>query len=319
MNRIRIGTRKSKLALAQTQLILDEILKYHPHVKVEVVKITTSGDKILDSPLSKVGGKGLFVKEIEEALLRREIDLAIHSMKDLPHQLPDGLSLVAFPKREDPRDALVGKMAWDIQKLPKGSKVGTSSLRRALQLMRLRPDLHIVPLRGNVDTRLRKLDSEGLSAIILAMAGTKRLGIHIPNLVPIPFELMIPAIGQGALALEAREDNEGIKDMLRPLNHKETEIAITTERAFLKAMGGGCQVPVGGICQLWENAIHFKAVLMDDGDKRAFFAEIRGSIGDEKAIGERAAEEILSKGGDQVIKRLLGGTVGGDIWQKMSP
>jgi len=317
MKKIKIGTRKSKLALAQTQLVIEEILRHYPGVEVEVVKITTSGDKILDSPLSSVGGKGLFVKEIEEALLKKQIHLAVHSMKDLPHQLPDGLTLVAFPKREDPRDAMVGQSAWDIHTIPKGAKVGTSSLRRALQLRFLRPDLQILPIRGNVDTRLRKLYSEGLSAIILAMAGTKRLGIHIPNLIPIPFELMVPAIGQGALALEAREDNIEVKEILKPLNHKETEIAITTERAFLKAMGGGCQVPMGGIAQVKGGSVDFKAVLMDPAHKSALVTQVSGPLEHAKAIGARAAQDILSKGGDQIIKMLSQETKGGDLWQKM--
>ncbi|MFN3534661.1 MAG: hydroxymethylbilane synthase, partial [Desulfatiglandales bacterium] len=200
MRKIRIGTRKSKLAIAQSEWVASWLRERYPEFAVELVRITTSGDRIQDFPLSKVGGKGLFVKEIEEALLREEVDLAVHSLKDMPAELPKGLSIICYPEREDPRDALITNTPSDLETLSPFSRIGTSSLRRKCQLISMRKDLEIIPLRGNVDTRLKKLKTEGLDGIILAMAGINRLGIEVPHLEPIPLSLLIPAVGQGCLA-----------------------------------------------------------------------------------------------------------------------
>src|SRR5512136_2771153 len=231
---LRIGTRGSKLALVQSEWVKKEVQNRHPGVRVELVKIKTKGDKILDAPLSKVGGKGLFVKEIEEALLKKEVDLAVHSMKDVPAELQKGLELSVYPKREDPRDALVSMHFSTVEDLPQGASVGTSSLRRSAQLLHMRPDLHIVPLRGNVDTRLRKLDSGDLQAIVLATAGLNRLGLSDRITVALSPEAVLPAIGQGVLGLELREDDQKTQNLIFFLNDVETELTVRAERAFLK-------------------------------------------------------------------------------------
>ncbi|NQT55113.1 MAG: hydroxymethylbilane synthase, partial [Desulfobacteraceae bacterium] len=247
---LKIGTRGSKLALAQSQWIKKRIETKYPHIQVELVKIKTTGDKILNSPLSRIGGKGLFVKEIEEALIREKIDVAVHSMKDVPARLPVALTLSTFPEREDPRDALISIGDRTLEELPQGSGVGTCSLRRSAQLLHLRPDLNMVPLRGNIETRLRKLRSGDLQAIILATAGIKRLGLATNITQVISPEQILPAIGQGALGLEVRRDDENTINLLDFLNHKKTEVTIRAERAFLNELEGGCQVPIAAFARL---------------------------------------------------------------------
>ena len=247
---LKIGTRGSKLALAQSQWIKKGIETRYPHIQVELVKIKTTGDKILNSPLSKIGGKGLFVKEIEEALIREKIDVAVHSMKDVPARLPEMLTLSTFPEREDSRDALISIRDRTIDELPQGSGVGTSSLRRAAQLLHLRPDLKIVPLRGNIETRLHRLRSGDLQAIVLATAGIKRLGLETSITQVISPEQILPAIGQGALGLEVSRDDENTINLLDFLNHKKTEVTVRAERAFLNEFEGGCQVPIAAFAHL---------------------------------------------------------------------
>jgi hydroxymethylbilane synthase len=302
MEVIRIGTRKSKLALAQSQWVRQRLEETYPGIRVELVKITTTGDKILDSPLARVGGKGLFVKEIEEALLRGEIDIAVHSMKDLPFQIPEGLEILAYPIREDIRDALVSPQGSHLDELPEGGVVGTSSLRRTCQLLRLRPDLRVVPIRGNVDTRLKKLETEGLSAILLAMAGIKRLGLHLPGMVPLSPERFYPALGQGALAVEGPKDNKRLKELLSPLNHKDTELSIRAERAFLETVEGGCQVPMGGYTEVDKDELIFHAMILDEKGKEVVVAQKRGPKDHCEALGRELAHEILGRGGREVIQ-----------------
>ncbi|MCD6293577.1 MAG: hydroxymethylbilane synthase, partial [Deltaproteobacteria bacterium] len=239
---IRIGTRGSKLALRQSEWIKKQLEMRHSGIRVDLIKIKTTGDKILDTPLSKIGGKGLFVKEIEEALLESRVDVAVHSMKDVPAQLPKDLMLSTFPPREDPSDALIAEGECRLNQLPKGTKVGTSSLRRGAQLLHFRPDLKLVPLRGNVDTRLNKLKSGDLQAIILATAGLNRLGLSNVITQTIPFHQLLPAVGQGALGLEVRRGDRETIDLLDFLNHEDTQTAVAAERAFLKTLEGGCQV-----------------------------------------------------------------------------
>lgn len=304
MKTIRIGTRKSRLALSQTEFVAESIRSRYPNWDVQLVKITTTGDKIKEAPLAMVGGKGLFVKEIEEALLRGEIDLAVHSLKDMPAELPEGLEIVCYPRRADPRDALISLEPWGIMDLPRNATVGTSSLRRRTQLLQLRDDLRIVPLRGNVDTRLRKMKTEGLDAIILAMAGIKRLGIEVPNLVPISPDLLVPAVGQGSLAIEAKGESHWIKEMLSELNDPDTEAASKAERAFLRTMGGGCQVPMGALATVEGEGLFLRAILLDEPEKRSIRVEARGSILDPEALGEKVALSILAQGGQGIIQRI---------------
>ncbi len=245
-NKIVIGTRGSKLALWQAEWIKAELKKLNPELEIELNKIKTTGDKILDVPLAKVGGKGLFVKEIEEALLKNEADIAVHSMKDVPTEFPDGLHLAVICEREDPRDAFIAPAQGvrSFKELPQGAKVGTSSLRRACQLLSIRPDLKIEQLRGNLDTRLRKLDEGLFDAIILAAAGVKRLGWASRITEILSPETSLPAIGQGAVGIECRTDDGFINTLIAPLNHPETDICVRAERALLKKLEGGCQVPI---------------------------------------------------------------------------
>ena len=268
INKISIGTRGSKLALWQAEWIKSELKELYPDLEIELIKIKTTGDKILDVPLAKVGGKGLFVKEIEEALLRHEADIAVHSMKDVPTEFPDSLHLAVICKREDPRDAFISSKKSNpplpplskggrrginrsiIYYLPIGAKIGTSSLRRSCQLLNNRPDLKLEQLRGNLDTRLRKLDEGQFDAIILAAAGIKRLGLEERISEILSPEISLPAIGQGAIGIECRIDDEFINKLIAPLNHPETSICVKAERAFLERLEGGCQVPIAAYARI---------------------------------------------------------------------
>src|SRR3989304_9521464 len=252
---LRIGSRGSSLALLQAEFIRSLIKFKSPEIATELHIIRTTGDKILDSPLSEIGGKGVFVKEIDDALIRNEIDIAVHSMKDLPTILPNGLTIGAVAERHDPRDVLVSKNDLKFNELPKGAKVGTSSLRRQAQLLNLRPDLQIFPLRGNVDTRVRKVRSEGLDSAVLALAGLERMGFKDEIAEIFPVDVLVPAPGQGALAVECREDDREINDIISQINHKESNIGASAERAFLAELGGGCQVPMGCYARIKQDRI----------------------------------------------------------------
>ena len=304
---LKIGTRGSKLALTQSKWIKEHIEAKHPDIQVELVRIKTTGDKILDSPLSKVGGKGLFVKEIEEALIEKHVDLAVHSMKDVPAELPDALSLSVFPMREDPRDALISEGGLTLDQLPKGTKVGTSSLRRAAQLLHRRGDLNVVSLRGNVDTRLRKLETEELGAIILATAGLKRLGFENRITQIIPSKHVLPAIGQGALGLEVRRDDEKTIGLIEFLNHEPTEVAVRAERAFLKKLEGGCQVPIAGIATLQGETVHFTGMVAELDGTRLVKNDITGNKSQAEKLGITLAETLLDSGAGEILKRIYGG------------
>jgi len=300
----KIGTRGSKLALAQSEWVKEKIEKRHTNVRVELVMIKTTGDKILDSPLSKIGGKGLFVKEIEEALLNKHIHMAVHSMKDVPAELPDELMLCAFPEREDPRDAFISLKDQSIENLPKGSSLGTSSLRRAAQLLRMRSDLDITALRGNVDTRLRKLESGDVRAIILAAAGLRRLGLADRITSIIPSEQVLPAIGQGALGLEVRRDDHGTISLLDFLNHKPTEITVRAERAFLKKLEGGCQVPIAAFAVLNSNKVHLRGMVAELDGSRIIRDEISGNIHQAEEIGINLAKRLLDAGAGEILSNI---------------
>ena len=276
---IVIGSRGSQLALWQARHVADLL---NAETRIEIIK--TTGDKIQDVPLSQVGGKGLFTKEIEEALLDRRIDLAVHSLKDMPSELPAGLTLAAIPEREDPRDALLGAP------LKEGARVGTSSLRRSVQLMSMHRGVSIETLRGNLDTRIRKLDEGQYDTIVLAAAGLRRLGWadRISELIPV--DVMIPAVGQGALAIETRDDNGDAHKIARMLDHQASRIAITAERAFLAVFGGGCQVPIGAHATVQGSAIHLRAFVSDPDGSNAKRGELSGE--DPVALGQELAAQL---------------------------
>jgi hydroxymethylbilane synthase len=303
---LRIGTRGSKLALKQSEWVKGKIEARYPHVRVELVRIKTTGDKILDSPLSRIGGKGLFVKEIEDALLENRVDLAVHSMKDVPAELPDRLVLSTFPEREDPADALISVTGQTLDQLSPGAKVGTSSLRRGAQLLHIRPDLRLVPLRGNVDTRLRKLESGDLHAVILATAGLRRLSLSARITQIIPFDQVLPAIGQGALGLEVRREDAQTINLLDFLNHEPTKIAVTAERAFLKELEGGCQVPIAGLARLDGNELHFEGMVAELDGTKLFKEATIGAREQAEEIGIASARRLLASGADRILEKIYG-------------
>ncbi len=302
--RIRIGTRKSKLALWQANFIADSLRKHFPNLEVELVKIVTKGDKILDVPLAKVGGKGLFVKEIEEAMLRGEIDIAVHSLKDVPTYFPEGLGLIAVTEREDPRDAFLSVKYNSIEELPSGSVLGTSSLRRKAQIMLKRKDIKILDLRGNVDTRIRKLEEGQYDGIILAYAGLKRLGLEDKVKQILEPDFMIPAVAQGFLGIEGKLDDEKTKEIVSVLNHTESEIRAKCERAFLKTLEGGCQVPLACYSEIINGNIKITGFVSDLEGERIF----KDTLIDKKENAENAgielANRLLEAGADKVLKEI---------------
>jgi len=301
--KIRIGTRGSKLALWQANHVKGMIESLSPEFQVELVIIKTKGDKILDAPLAKIGGKGLFVKEIEEALLERRVDMAVHSMKDVPTELPPGLVIGAIPPREEPWDLLVVKEEAHLESLPQGARVGTSSLRRQAQLLARRPDLAIRPLRGNLDTRFRKLKETDLDAIVVALAGVKRLGINtLPMRVLSPKECL-PAIGQGALALEVREGE--MEDILKALHHPETHACVKAERAFLAHVGGSCQVPVAALAVVEGGEVVLQGLIASPDGKEIYRMETRGPIAQARVLGIELARILLDQGGKSIIEAIL--------------
>jgi len=339
-NKISIGTRGSKLALWQAECIKTLLIKYHPGLEVHLVKIKTTGDMILDVPLAQVGGKGLFVKEIEESMLRNDIDIAVHSMKDVPADFPPGLHLSAICEREDPRDAFVSRVQNSIPKikkfkeLPHGAMLGTSSLRRSCQLSHLRPDLNILQLRGNLDTRIRKLDEGQFDAIILATAGVKRLGLQDRITEILPFEISLPAVGQGAIGIECRIDDEVTNNIVAVLDHKETSVAVRAERAFLKRLEGGCQVPIAAHAKIASQQSNPDnqpvqpliitppipslvkggkgGLLVIDGlvgsidGKELVRGHIEGRHEDNELLGTRLAEDLLAKGAKEILAEVYG-------------
>ncbi len=301
-NKIIIATRGSKLALWQAEWIKSQLLEIDPGFEVELNKIKTTGDKILDVPLAQVGGKGLFVKEIEEAMLRGEADLAVHSMKDVPTELPEGLHLSTITKREDPRDALIaGKGISSFSDLPQGANVGTSSLRRICQLLNKRPDIKITQLRGNVDTRLRKLDEGEFDAIILATAGVKRLGYEDKITEKIPTDISLPAIGQGAVGIECRVDDEFINNLLKKLDHEETSVCVRAERAFLKKLEGGCQVPIAAYAQLKDGEVYIEGLVGSIDGKTLLKESLSGKPENAETLGTTLAENLLAKGAKEIL------------------
>ncbi|MFQ5598816.1 MAG: hydroxymethylbilane synthase [Nitrospiria bacterium] len=299
---IKIGSRGSKLALWQAEWVRSRLKAQG--IESEICHIQTSGDKILDVPLAKVGGKGLFVKEIEEALLREEIDMAVHSMKDLPSALPDGLHIAAVTQREDPRDALVSREGLALADLPQGARVGTSSLRRQAQLLSLRPDLKIGALRGNLNTRLKKLKEGRFDAILLAAAGLHRLGWREQITEYLPTEHFLPAIGQGALGIECRKDDPEVQEMILPLNHSETSMTVKAERAMLDRLEGGCQVPIGGHATLSDGNITLMGLVAGLDGKVIVRENQSLPYLEAGGLGVSVAEALLAKGARSILEAL---------------
>ena len=294
---IVIGSRGSKLALWQAEHIAAALKTLGTETRIEVIK--TSGDKIQDVPLAQVGGKGLFTKEIDEALLGGAIDLAVHSMKDVPTELPAGLTIAAIPEREEPRDALIG---CTLEELKDGTRIGTSSLRRSSQLLAFNPRLSVEMLRGNVDTRLRKLDEGQFDAIVLAAAGLRRLGWQDRIRELIPVEIMCPSVGQGALAIETRNDGGAAHDLVRKLDHADTRIAVTAERAMLQKLGGGCQVPIGGYAFFKNGIVQMRAIVASPDGTRVVRAELTGV--DPVRTGTTLGRNLLEQGAEDILKTL---------------
>lgn len=299
---LRIATRQSPLALWQAEFVKAELERIHPELTVELVPMVTRGDKILDTPLAKIGGKGLFVKELEHAMLENRADIAVHSMKDVPMEFPDGLGLSVICDREDPRDAFVSNTYSSIDELPLGAKVGTCSLRRQCQLMAKRPDIQILDLRGNVGTRLSKLDQGQYDAIILASAGLKRLGLEQRIAHEIETDWMLPAGGQGAVGIECRTDDQRILNYLAPLNHPITAYRVTAERAVNLRLQGGCQVPIGVYSTINNDQILIEALVGQVDGSEIIQNTIEGHVDNAESLGIELAEKLLAAGAGRILE-----------------
>ena len=318
---IRVGTRGSKLALIQTHSVIDALRERRPGVAFEKRIIKTTGDRVTGVPLSQIGTVGLFTKEIETALLGRKIDIAVHSAKDVPTALPDGLRVEIIFEREDPRDVLVlrsdaaddggpdGRAPLDA--LVQSASVGTGSERRKAQLLHHRPDLRVAPLRGNLDTRLRKLETEGLDAIVLAAAGLARMGADVAHMMPLPVDLCIPAAGQGALAVEYRDDDDALAELVAALQDETTVASVTAERAALATLGSGCQVPIGLHARVANGALHLRGVVAEPGGRQLVYADRSGEPGDAQGIGADVGRELLERGARDLMERPEGAAEGG--------
>lgn len=301
-----LGTRGSKLAVHQSEWVQARLKEVAPQVAVTLRRIRTSGDMILDVPLAKIGGKGLFVKEIEEALLSGEIDLAVHSMKDVPTELPAGLDLLCIPCREDARDALISRDGKRFKDLLKGAKVGTSSLRRQAQLLQARPDLSIVMLRGNLDTRLRKLREGQFDAIVLAAAGLRRLGWEHEITEYLAPEISLPAIGQGALGIEGRRDDQFVQSLLSGLDHAPTRTMVRAERALLHRLQGGCQVPIAAYATVSGSDVMLEGLVASVDGKEIVRDRVHGTVTDPESMGIQLAERLLAGGADRILQAIYG-------------
>jgi hydroxymethylbilane synthase len=301
VKQIKIGTRGSKLALQQSAWVRGRIAERHPGLAIEVVRIRTTGDMITNVPLAQVGGKGLFVKEIEEALLRQEIDLAVHSMKDVPTEFPPGLHLGAITQREDPRDVLISRQGQRLAQLPAGARIGTSSLRRKAQLLAMNPQWEVISLRGNLDTRMRRLETAGLDAVILAAAGVHRMGLEQRITEPLPFTIMLPAVGQGALGIECRKEG-AVNELIAFLRHPESTMAVQGERAFLRRLEGGCQVPIAAYGEVQGGRLRLRGLVASLDGSQLFRAEAQGD--DPETLGKQLAEELLAQGAEEVLQEI---------------
>jgi len=303
---IRIATRSSPLAIWQAEFVQQRLEALHHGLRVELVRIKTQGDKILDTPLAKIGGKGLFVKELEEAMRDGRADIAVHSMKDVPMVLPEGFALPVICERHDPRDAFVSPQYTGLAALPQGARVGTSSLRRQAQLRAQRPDLSVTSLRGNVQTRLGKLDAGEFDAILLAAAGLKRLALDARIRCELPPEVSLPAVGQGAVGIECRADDDAVAALLAPLNDVDTWDRVVAERAMNRRLEGGCQVPIGGYAELQGDTIWLRGLVASEDGSEVLRAEARGPRTDAEALGIRVADALLAQGADRILGEIYG-------------
>ncbi|WP_196240035.1 hydroxymethylbilane synthase [Candidatus Methylobacter oryzae] len=302
---IRIATRKSPLALWQAEHVAERLERTFPGCRTELVKMSTQGDKILDAPLAKIGGKGLFVKELEQGMLEGLADIAVHSMKDVPVEFPDGLHLAAILTREDPTDAFVSNRYSTLHDLPADARIGTSSLRRQCQIKQLYPDAEILSLRGNVNTRLSKLDAGEYDAIILASAGLKRLGMAKRITQCLDTSISLPAIGQGAIGIECRSNDRQINEMLGLLHDDETGLCVTAERAMNTRLNGGCQVPIAGFAQLQDGQLFMRGLVGSPDGNVIYRAERTGGPDEAESIGKMVAEELLAQGADKILQALF--------------
>jgi len=298
---IIVGSRGSRLALRQTELVLAELRRRFPGRRFEVEEVRTTGDRRPDAPLATIGGQGVFVKELETALRARRVDLAVHSLKDVPSEVGRGLVLAAVTERGDVRDAVVSREHRRLAELPAGSRVGTGSLRRAVQVRALRPDLQVVELRGNVDTRLRKVEEGLVDAAILAAAGLARLGYLERAAELLDTDTMLPAIGQGALTLEARADDAEVIEMASSLDHRDTRLATAAERAFLARLGGGCRLPIAALGVVEGDSLRLRALIADAEGRRLLRGEMTGPASDAEALGAALAEQLLAQGAAELI------------------
>lgn len=299
---IKIGTRGSKLAMAQANYVADCLQKTDAKINTEICIIKTTGDIMQDVSLLKIGGKGVFVKEIEDALLSGTIDLAVHSMKDVPTENPEGLIFAAILPREDVRDILVSRDNIKIEFMPKGAKIGTGSMRRASQILATMPDITIVPLRGNLDTRLKKIETENLAGVILAAAGMKRMGFAEKITQYLPIETMLPAVGQGALGLEIRDNDGVLKKILAKLNHEPTRTEVTAERSYLRALGGGCRLPIAAFAKIDGGQLSLEGLVAAPRGTSVVRDKVRGSIDEAEDLGRKLADMIMEKGGKKLLE-----------------
>jgi hydroxymethylbilane synthase len=299
-----VGTRGSRLALWQAEYVVSLLGRYFPDIDFETVVIKTQGDKILDVALSKIGDKGLFTKEIEIALLDNQIDMAVHSMKDLPTQLPEGIEIGAVLERENPRDVLVSHRGYSLAELPPGARVGTSSLRRISQLRAVRPDLELVNLRGNVETRIRKMKTEGMDAIILAYAGVKRMGYLEEVTDLLSSAVMLPAVGQGAIGIEIRQGDTAVAEKVKTIHHEASGTEVTAERAFMRRLEGGCQVPIACQARAADEELIIDGLVASLDGKSVFRSQLRGQPGQAEELGKMLAAQVLTMGADTVLEEI---------------
>ncbi|HEY3298271.1 MAG TPA: hydroxymethylbilane synthase [Armatimonadota bacterium] len=294
INKLKVGTRGSALALCQTKIVVERLKELHPGLEIEIVTISTQGDRSIDVPLASIGDKGLFVKELENGLLHKEIDFAVHSLKDLPGEMPKGLCIAAVPKRADPSDVIVSN-SLGLDELPKGARIGTGSVRRRAQLKDYRPDLVFCEIRGNLDTRLRKLDEGRYDAIILAYAGLFRMGWAERITEKIPHAICLPAVGQGALAVQARDGEEDLLEILHALDHTESRTAVLAERSLMQALGGGCQFPLGALAVVEDGTITLQGMLAGPDGQQILREQISGPINDPETLGRQLADVFRNK------------------------
>ncbi|GAB6180529.1 hydroxymethylbilane synthase [Desulfotomaculum defluvii] len=306
-HKITVGSRDSALAMWQTRWVVEQLERLNPEIDFEIVTMKTKGDKMLDVALAKIGDKGLFTKELEVAMQQKEIDFAVHSLKDMPTALPKGLALGAVCKRDNPGDALISKDGRKLDQLPKGARIGTSSLRRCAQLLNYRPDFKLEALRGNLNTRMKKLVSERLDAVVLAAAGITRMGWEDMIAEIIPFQVCLPAVGQGAITVECREDDQDIVELLKGIEHHHTRVATDAERSLLRYLEGGCQVPIGAHGEVNNNKLFLTAVVANLDGTQVIRAQGEADVSRAKELGIEVAEKLLAMGGKKILEQVRAG------------